>query len=335
MKILVCGPSWVGDIVMAQSLFMTLKERYPDSIIDVLAPAWSLPLVFRMPEVNQAYELPIPHGELGLAKRFKISRRLAANNYDQAIVVPRSIKPTLVPFFAGIPVRTGYKGQGAFVLLNDRRKLDTTRLTMTVQREVALGLPKNAGLPPERIPQPYLRVDDDNRRRLAKTFHLSTDRPVAAFFPGAEFGPAKRWPAEYFRDLGRKLAGAGFDIWIIGGPHDKPFGELIAGNNDSHLHDLTGKTSLEEAIDLISLATIAVTNDSGLMHIAAAVGVQLEVLYGPIPPTYTPPLTEHKTIHYLGLECSPCFQRECPLGHSNCLRQITPEDVLTSIKQRQ
>ncbi len=318
-------------MVMAQSLFITLKKRYPDGIIDVLAPPWSLPLLSRMPEVNQGIELPMGHGELGLKKRFKIGRQLSGDGYDWAIIIPRSIKPALVPFFARIPVRTGYKGEARYILINDPRKLDKTKLTMTVQRQVALGCPKDAKQPPTPIPPPLLRIDTTNRQRIVDTLNLDLNRPVVTFFPGAEFGPTKQWPLEHFRKLALELVSAGYQIWILGGTQDKPYGKEIAGKNDLHICNLIEKTSLGDAIDLISLAKIAVTNDSGLMHIAAAVGVHIEVMYGATAPDYTPPLTDNKKRHYLALDCSPCFKQECPLGHINCLKKITPSEVMKSI----
>lgn len=332
MKILVCGPSWVGDMVMAQSLFISLKNQYPDAVIDVLSPPWPMSLLDRMPEVRQAIELPVNHGEIALRKRFQVGRRLARNGYDWAIVTPRSIKPAMVPFFAGIPVRTGYKGDGRFILINDPRDLDKSKLTMTVQRQVALGLPKEASQPPV-TPYPVLRVDPENCDKIVHRLHLDLARPVVVFFPGAEFGPAKQWPFEYFRDLAVDLVGRGYQVWVLGGPQDQQYGPVIAGENQPHIHDLIGKTSLEGAIDLISLAKIAVSNDSGLMHVAAAVGVYVEVLYGATSPGFTPPLTDRKSMHYLALDCSPCFQRECPVGHLNCLRNIKPAHVMQSIEK--
>ncbi len=331
MKILVCGPSWVGDMVMAQSLFITLKKRFPDGIVDVLAPSWSLSLLSRMPEINRAIELPIDHGELGLKKRFKIGRQLSESKYDWAIITPRSVKPALVPFFARIPIRTGYKGEARYILINDPRKLDKTRLTMTVQRQVALGCPKDAEQPPNSIPPPVLRIDTTNRQRVVDDLNLDLNRPIVTFFPGAEYGPAKQWPLEYFRTLALKLVASGYQVWILGGPQDKSYGSVIAGENDLYIFNLIGQTSMGDAIDLISLSKIAVTNDSGLMHVAAAVGVHVVVIYGATSPDYTPPLTDRKTTHYLALDCAPCFKRECPFGHLNCLKKITPADIMESI----
>ncbi|HEX6549172.1 MAG TPA: lipopolysaccharide heptosyltransferase II [Gammaproteobacteria bacterium] len=325
-KILIVGPAWIGDMVMAQSLFITLKQRIPDAEIDVLAPAWSQPLLARMPEVGQAIEMPLGHGEFGFAARRHLGIELRASNHDQAIVLPRSWKSALVPFFARIPQRTGYRGEFRYGLLNDIRPLDKTVLTQTVQRFVTLGLESGAGLPPS-IPQPRLRMDGVQRDWLLRVLKLDTARPIVALLPGAEYGPAKRWPAESFAWLARRLVKDGYAVWVFGSEKEKPLGETIISGLGNEAVNLCGRTRLVDAADLLSLAQCAVTNDSGLMHVAAAMGVRVVAIYGSSSPDYTPPLTDKADIVYLRLECSPCFQRECPLGHLNCLKQITVEDV--------
>jgi len=334
MKVLVCGPAWVGDMVMAQSLYKQIRLRYPDAVIDVLAPTWSFPLLNRMPEVNRGVELPIGHGKMHLSGRIRLGRELAENRYDVAIVTQRSWKSALIPFFAGIPVRTGYLGEMRFILINNRRPLDKTKLTQTVQRLVALGCPENAAMPPDILP-PELRIDSANLRRTMESLGLDRERPVAAVFPGAEYGPAKQWPLDYFREIALKLTETGYQVWIMGGPNDAMAGGTIARGNLPHIHNLIGRTRLKDAIDLISLAKFAVTNDSGLMHVAAAVGVHVEAIYGSSTPDYTPPLTDRKTVHYLRLPCSPCFERECPLGHKNCLKHIPVARVIDSATGRE
>src|ERR1700733_7075574 len=202
-RILVVGPAWVGDMVMAQSLFITLKARFPDAEIDVLAPAWSRPLLSRMPQVTSAVTLPLEHGDLGWGVRRRLGITLYGR-YQRAIVLPRSWKSALVPAFANIPIRTGYRGEFRYGLINDMRKLDKKQLTQTVQRYVALGLPKDAPLPPP-IPQPKLRVDVDNQRLQVDLNRLNLAKPVVALLPGAEYGPAKRWPIERYGSLAKRL----------------------------------------------------------------------------------------------------------------------------------
>lgn len=329
-KILIVGPAWIGDMVMAQSLFITLKQRYPDCEIDVLAPAWSQALLARMPEVRAAIEMPLGHGEFGFSARRRLGIELRANRYDQAIVLPRSWKSALVPFFARIPQRTGYRGEFRYGLLNDIRPLDKSVLTQTVQRQVALGLAPDATLPPV-IPQPTLRMEGVQRDWLLRVLNLYTDRPIVALLPGAEYGPAKRWPVEYYAWLARRLVKDGHAIWVFGSEKEKPLGEIIVNGLGAEAVNLCGRTRLVDASDLLSLAQVAVTNDSGLMHVTAAMGVRVIAIYGSSSPDYTPPLTDKADIVYLRLECSPCFQRECPLGHTNCLKQITVEDIYRRI----
>lgn len=332
-KILVVGPAWVGDMVMAQSLYMSLRERHADALIDVLAPAWSGPILKRMPEVRRHIKLPLVHGQFGLGTRYRLGRELRGEHYDQAVIIPRSFKAALPPFFARIPRRTGYKGEMRYGLINDMRPLDKSVLTQTVQRYVALGLERNAALPPASIPQPRLEVDEQNQRRLLDALGLSLNRPVVGFMPGAEYGPAKCWPQENFAHLAQRLIEQGKQVWLFGSERDWPVCEDIAAVVDrAELVNLAGKTRLEDAIDLIALVETAVTNDSGLMHIAAATGRKVIAIYGSSSPEYTPPLTDKAEVVYLGLDCSPCFERECPLGHYRCLREITVDRVLDHFK---
>lgn len=330
-RYLVVGPSWIGDMVMAQSLLITLKQQSPDCSIDVLAPEWSLPVLQRMPEVNEGLSVDVSHGEFSFLKRRKLGLRLRSKRYTHAIVIPRSWKSALVPFFAGIPVRTGYKGEMRFGLLNDIRVLNKTVLKQTVQRYVAHAYANNLSLPPE-TPFPKLRVDETNQSRLLNEYELRIDNPIVCMMPGAEYGPAKQWPIEYYAELATSLVEAGFQVWILGSDKDKISGSKIATNN-SGVHNLCGKTQLADTIDLLACSKTVVSNDSGLMHVAAATGVEVNVIYGSSTPDYTPPLTDNnkKYIHYLGLDCSPCFKRECPLGHTNCLRDIRYQDVFKKI----
>lgn len=324
------GPSWVGDMVMAQSLFKLLKQGRPSCTIDVLAPAWSHPILERMPEVSKALELPLGHGELGLKTRWQLGKSLAQSGYTQAIVLPRSWKSALVPFAAGIPQRTGYLGEQRYFLLNDRRSLNKQVLNQTVKRFAALGLPKGqqaTWLHERELPQPLLRVDVLNQQRLLAGLGLNTSRPVVAMMPGAEYGPAKQWPLDSFRTLATQLAQRGYQVWVLGSTKDQPAGQYIAQGQAGGVMNLCGRTQLVDTVDLLACAQHAVTNDSGLMHVAAAVGTRVHAIYGSSSPEFTPPLTENKVVHYLGLPCSPCFKRTCPLGHLECLRGIKPGDI--------
>ena len=316
---LIVGPSWVGDMVMAQALFILLKQRRPEDAIDVLAPAWSLPIVARMPQVRRGVAAETGHGELGLGKRRRIGYSLREENYERAIVLPRSLKSALIPWFARIPTRTGFRGESRYGLINDMRPFDRSVLDQTVERFVALGLEPDEALPP--VPFPALDIDRRKQRKVMESLGIVTDRPVIAMMPGAEYGPAKCWPLDYFAELSALLGNGGYDVWVLGSDKDAPAGERIASASDAY--NLCGRTSLEDVIDLLGYAEQAVSNDSGLMHVAAAVGTHVHGIYGSSSPEFTPPLTTERDIHWLHLDCSPCFERRCPLGHLRCLKELS------------
>lgn len=333
-RILVVGPSWVGDMMMAQSLFMWLKQQWPQCMVDVVAPVWSLPLLQRMPEVHQGIALAVGHGELDLSARWRLGRMLAQQGYDQAIVLPGSFKSALLPLFAGIRQRTGFRGEMRYGLLNDMRTLDRQTLPLTVQRFVCLGLPVDGDALPQPLPQPHLTADIVNQERLYATLQLSEERPAIAFMPGAEYGPAKQWPLASFAALAQQLEAAGYQVWILGSAKDSVAAqEIQARSGGSRVYDVCGKTALSDAVDLLALCEASVTNDSGLMHVAAALGKPLVAIFGSSTPDHTPPLTTEAQICYLHLECSPCFERVCPLGHTRCLTEITPQQVWQRLQQ--
>ncbi len=330
-KILVIGPAWVGDMVMTQSLLKVLREASPAALIDVVGPPWSLPVVARMPEARRGIALDVAHGALALGVRRQLGLALRAEGYTRAIVLPRSFKSALVPFFARIGQRTGFATELRGLLLNDRRQLDRRRLDQTVKRFIALGLAPGAPLPEP--PAPELRIDAGNREALLARYGLGR-APAVAFMPGAAYGPAKQWPIEYFITLGKRIAAEGGEIWVFGSKGERALGARIGGEIGGAVHNLCGDTRLEDVVDLLSVVEAAVTNDSGLMHVAAAAGAPVVAIYGSSSPAFTPPLTARRIIHYQQLECSPCFERQCPLGHLRCLRDITPEAVLASLPRR-
>ncbi len=318
-------------MVMAQSLFITLKKSLPDCQIDVLAPSWSLALLERMPEVNKAIAMPLSHGQFGFFDRLKLGKKLRANHYDQAILLPNSWKSALIPFVANIPIRTGYIGECRWGLLNDARKLDKSVMTMTVQRFVALGLaPGRANIPPD-CPTPRFVINEDQQNSVIKKFKLTGSKKIVALCPGAEYGEAKRWPASYYAEVAKVKIAQGFQIWLFGSAKDQVIAEQINNQVEGACVDFTGQTSLAEAVDLMSLVDVVVTNDSGLMHVAAALDKKIIAIYGSSDPGFTPPLNNKAHIMSLKLECSPCFKRECPLGHTRCLQDIKPEQVLNVI----
>ena len=325
-KILIVAPSWVGDAVLAQPMFKRLHERHGSLTLDVLATPWTRALFARMPEINASIESPFGHGELALRGRYALGRSLAARGYDQAIVLPNSWKSALIPCVAGIPLRTGFVGEVRWGLLNDARRLDKHALPLMVERFALL-----AEVPGDAVKRPLaaaqLEVDHAQRAATLRQLGLAPRRPVAALCPGAEYGPAKRWPPEYYAELAQKLAAAGCEVWLVGGAQDAAIGDAIAQAAGSDCINLCGRSTLAEAIDLLSCAALIVSNDSGLMHIAAALGKPLTAIYGSSSPAFTPPLSARAQIVKLDLACSPCFRRECPLGHFNCMRQLTPQQV--------
>lgn len=330
-RILIVGPSWIGDMVMAQSLFKLLREQHPRTHIEVLAPAWSHPLLERMPEVAIAIELAFGHGELALGRRLKLGSELATQGYDQAIVLPNSFKSALPIWRAGISQRTGYVGELRYGLLNDARSLDKKRLTMTVQRFAALAFPKGEKTLPK-IPKPKLDIKVVQVQAALAALGLSRNtKPLLCLCPGAEFGPAKQWPVEHYAELARRHVQRGGEVWVFGSDKDQSIGEQIAANSKGAILNLAGRTSLAQAVDLLSLASAVVSNDSGLMHVAAALGKPLIAIYGSTDPNFTPPLSTKARVLSLGLDCSPCFKRECPKGHLKCLRDLSVHQVQTAL----
>ena len=336
MKILIVGPAWVGDMVMAQSLLMRLQELNPGATIDVLAPAWTRDLLLRMPQVSRVLEMPLGHGELKLGLRWQLGQALKKEQYQQAIVLPNSLKSALIPCFAGIPRRTGWLGECRYGLLNDVRRLDKRKYPLMVQRFVALAHPAVYGQVTD-YPRPALQSDPRGREALQERFSLNTHKPVLVLCPGAEFGPSKQWPVAYFAALARQALGQGQQVWIMGSANDQAdaaeirMSEGLADSTD--VHDFCGQTTLAQAIDLLSMADAVVSNDSGLMHVAAALDRPLVVLYGSTSPAFTPPLAQQVRVLSMQLDCSPCFKRECPLQHHRCMQDLQPERVMQALQE--
>lgn len=331
-SILVVAPAWVGDSVMAEPLYQLLSQKHSDLVLDVLAPGWTLPLLRRMPQVRQAIENPFAHGELRLKERWALARRLRQQGYDQAIVLPNSLKSALIPWFAGIAKRTGFVGEMRYGLLNDARQLDEAGLPLMVERFAFLAGDEGQKLQ-RPVPNPHMRVDSSQVNQTVDRLGLSLDKPVVAFCPGAEYGEAKRWPAAHFASLAQLVRQAGAQVWIFGSGKDSEIAQAIvdaAGCED--VYQLAGKTSLDQAVDLLSLAKVVVSNDSGLMHVAAALDRPIVALFGSSSPGFTPPLSDKAKVLSLNLACSPCFERVCPLGHMDCLNKLQPQSVFLEVK---
>lgn len=327
-KTLVVAPSWIGDAVLSHPLLARLEEADPGGRIDVLAPPWVLPVYRRMPQVAQVLPTPFGHGDVKLRERRRFARALSG--YDRAVVLPNTLKSALIPWHAGIPVRTGYRGEMRYGLLNDMRRLDEAALPLIVERYAALAQPRGEALR-RPLPEPRLAVDPEARAAAIAKYRLDTTASVAVFAPGAEYGPAKRWPARHFAELAKTFAARGARIWLMGSSKDAPITAEIQRLSGGVCEDLAGRTSLDEAIDLMSVATRVVTNDSGLMHVAAALERPMAAIFGSSSPAFTPPLSGRARIISLRLSCSPCFARVCPLGHTNCLETLEPAEVLAAM----
>ena len=327
-RTLIVAPSWVGDAILAEPLVSLLREPYEEASVDVLAPPWCAPVYRRMRGIRRIVDNPIAHGRFDLATRRRIASELKRERYARAFVLPMSWKSALIPWLAGIPRRSGYRGEARYVLLNDLRRLDRKALPRLVDRFCALAGPPGTNVPMP--PAPVLVPDAANRDAAIRALKLRGAGPVAILCPGAEYGPAKRWPPTHFADLARRLLEAGARVWIVGSPNDKLAADAViaaAGESAQRIRDLAGRTDLGTAIDLLSAASVVVSNDSGLMHAAAAVGVPVVALFGSSSPVYTPPLSPQARIARIEIACSPCFKRECPLGHFRCMRELKPDLV--------
>ncbi|MCW8996845.1 MAG: lipopolysaccharide heptosyltransferase II, partial [Psychromonas sp.] len=340
MKILVIGPSWVGDMVMSQSLYITLKNQHPDATIDVMAPAWCKPILERMPEVNNALEMPLTHGQFSFFKRRQLGRSLRQQQYDQAYILPNSAKSALIPFFAKIPKRIGWKGEMRYGLLTDLRA-NKKSFQYMVERYIALAYPKKqmqnsnslGGL--DNLAKPSLSIDKDKQLQAIKKFEINQSTPILGLCPGAEFGPSKRWPEAHYAEVANEMIKQGYQVCLFGSAKDKIVTEkiknLVAAENRHQVYNLAGSTNLVEAVDLLAACQTVVSNDSGLMHIAAAVGCRVVAVYGSTSPKYTPPLATAVEIVHTDISCRPCFKRSCEFSHMKCLTELPARQVLESI----
>jgi heptosyltransferase-2 len=283
-----------------------------------------------MPEVDAVVPTRFEHGGLALAARWRLGRGMRGA-YDSAWVLPNSLKSALVPVFAGVPRRIGFVGEQRYGLLNVVHRLDEQRLPLMADRYAQLAV--DPGEPvPRPLPRTGLRVDAANRALAIGSLRLDPSRPIVAFCPGAEYGPAKRWPAEHFAALATRLAERGRQVWLFGSAKDQPVAaDIAAAAPGADITDLCGRTNLASAVDLLSLASVVVSNDSGLMHVAAALGRPLVALYGSSSPAHTPPLDPRARLVWLQPDCSPCYARECPLGHFRCMRDLAPQRVLGEV----
>ncbi|WP_342116737.1 lipopolysaccharide heptosyltransferase II [Pseudoduganella sp. OTU4001] len=348
-RTLVISPNWIGDAVMAQPLLQRLKAAHPERPIDVLAPPAVSPVWRQMAEVAEVLETPFRHGAFQLKERWRYARLLRARGYAEAYILPNTIKYALIPWLAGIARRVGYKGESRYGLINVMHFDDTPPRPM-VPFYAALAEAPGAPLRPG-LPKP--RMEASGRQVAAAIAKVGLDpaRPLVVFAPGAEFGGAKRWPPAHFAQLAQQILARDpqAQIALLGSPKDadtcneilaataEPVSTLGSGSlvdtaSGGGLVSLAGKTSLADAVALISRAAAVVSNDSGLLHIASALNRPVIAIYGPTDPDHAPPFSDMAASISLRLECSPCRQRECPLGHQNCMHGISAGQVWQTLQ---
>ncbi|MEO0048077.1 MAG: hypothetical protein RLZZ410_1036 [Pseudomonadota bacterium] len=333
-NILIIAPNWIGDAVMTEPLISRLKKDHPHSSIDVIATPWVASVMRAIPAVNKVIAVDLKHGALQWAERKALALQLQQNQYSHAYVLPNSFKSALIPWLAKIPNRIGYRGELRWGLINQPlpNPSRSHRPPMS-SHYFALSNAQSTS-----VPQPHLSLSSEALLSIKQKLHsLKEHTKLFVICPGAEYGPAKQWPTEHYAELAQKLAqeNAHHLVLILGSKKESPLGEQIS-TLSGHPHQVInwcGETTLDEAIACISVATTVISNDSGLMHIAAAFSRPQIAIFGSSDPRHTPPLSSLAKVHWLHLECSPCFKRTCPLGHLKCLVDITPTDVLNSIHQ--
>jgi heptosyltransferase-2 len=344
MKCLLIGPAWVGDMIMAQVVPLLLAQQFPSMEIHMAAPASTAALAQRMPQIAQTHLLPFGHGRLNFWQRRAWSQQQKSQRFDHAIVLPNTWKSALLTYGADIPLRTGWRGEYRYGLLNDCRQPQFSQYPLMVQRYAALALPAGSELP-EHLPKPSLRVDPVLQATLAAQFNYRSEQRLIVLCPGAEFGPAKRWPIEHFAELAQQMLAEGWQVWVMGSQKEQPLAAQItaslqAATKTTELktpegyQDLTGRTRLLEALDLLALADVVVSNDSGLLHMAAALNRPTVAIYGSTTSRFAPPLMAMDRMQILeqNLSCRPCCQRECPLLHLDCLRSISAQRVREAVR---
>lgn len=334
MRILVIAPNWIGDAVMAQPLLALLKSHQPEATIDVLAPAHIVPVFEAMAEVGEVLTAPQAHGKLQLALRFKLARQVRKQGYERCYVLPNSMKSALVPWLAGIGLRIGHRGESRYWLVNRTHDAQGPHRQPMVEHYARLAFEPGEAIPAS-VPNPVLSRHHPREQAVLSRFGIDLNAPLIVMCPGAEFGPAKRWPPRHYASLAA-LIGAEWPeatVLLLGGPKERALATEIAALSGQPLKNLCGETSLSEAMALIARASGVVSNDSGLMHVAAAFGRPQVAVFGSSDPRHTPPRSARAKVEWLHLECSPCFERECPLKHTNCLNQISPLNVFESLRR--
>ena len=325
-RVIIIAPSWIGDAVMSHSLIKKISVDEGTNSIDVFANNTVATIYNPMPEVDEVLINPFDHGELKIIERYRISGKLRERGYTTAYILPNSYKSALIPFMAGIPNRVGYTGEGRIRIINKRHKKIKNKNPLLVDQYLKLADGNNV-TPSTKRENPKLTISRTEYKSTLDKYRIASDTRYVCLCPGAEYGSAKKWPSVHFARLSEYLQDDGLTPIMLGGPNDVTTGRHVKNASNCELIDLTGMTSLKEAIHILSRAICVVTNDSGLMHISAALDKPTIALFGSSSPRFTPPLSDRAVIISLALDCSPCFERICPLGHTNCLTNITPKEV--------
>ncbi|MBX9775446.1 MAG: lipopolysaccharide heptosyltransferase II [Xanthobacteraceae bacterium] len=321
---------WIGDFVRCHTVVRLINQRHPSRPVDVLSTAMVSPLADYMPGVRKAIVVDLPRKRLALSHHWALAQRLKAEGYGQALVMPRTWKSALAPFLAGIEQRTGFAGEARMGLLNDLRWGERA-LPRMIDRCVALTMPRGEQAPAD-LPHPQLDVPANEVVAWRQRNGLTDDRRRAvALAPGA-VGPSKRWTTEGFAELARRLTVEGMQVWILGGPGEKELAAAIAGVNQANARDVTGP-DLRNAILALAAADVAVSNDSGLLHVAAAIGTPSIGIFGPTSPWHWAPLNPLAAVVETATElsCRPCHKPTCRMGHHQCMRDIAADRVVALI----
>ena len=343
-SILIIAPNWIGDAVMTQPLLANLKSQYPNAKIDVLASTWVAPIYRACTEVHEVIEAKFEHRKLQWNLRKQLADDLATKKYQSCFVLPNSFKSAIIPWLASIPFRVGYRGEMRFGLINltldNPSKVNRPPM---VEHYLALSQLLNDGQAPLLVSNttPKLNVSAAANLSVQTKLQNNSIDPANVYImcPGAEYGQTKRWPTHHFAELAQRLidSNPNNQIILLGSKGDRSLAQEIYSQTERsvQIHNWCGDTSLDEAIALIGMSKAVISNDSGLMHIAAALKTPQVAIFGSSDPAHTPPLSDKARVIWLNLPCSPCHKRVCPLGHLKCLDDILPEQVFATLNTLQ